>query len=223
MYAWVALCEVVCAGSLFGRSPTARTSIGSYGSPPTPGMAAAAAATAADSPSAEPPHAVDALVVPHMPPSLAALGPPDCTIRGAGFELHAHSAVLRQRCPVTQAQFASGMRDANARTVTLPPHFAEAPIRAALQYMYTDEAPLDEDTALPTLAAAVYFNMAHLAALCCGFIISHLRSQVRCAPPEPGLRVCEPAVCIVLFLLRNTFRAGGCARAAGAFRASEPC
>eukprot|EP00892_Ulva_mutabilis_P011656 jgi/Ulvmu1/8863/UM049_0045.1 len=165
--------------SLFGRSPTGRTSIGSYGSPPTPGMASAAAAPGTSPPDATPiPFAFATGALPPAAPALAsALGPPDCTVRGAGFELPAHSAVLRARCPVTHAQFSSGMRDANARTVTLPPHFAEAPIRVALEYMYTDAAALNEDTALPTLAAAVYLNMSHLVALCSKYIIAHLRSQ----------------------------------------------
>ena len=64
-----------------------------------------------------------------------ALGPTDCTVRGAGFALPVHSSVLQARCPVMHAQFTSGMRDADAREVTLPPHFTEAPVRATLDYM----------------------------------------------------------------------------------------
>lgn len=42
---------------------------------------------------------------------------------------------------------------------------------------YSDKVSLDEDTALPTLAVAVYLNMSHLVALVSHFIIAHLREQ----------------------------------------------
>jgi hypothetical protein len=107
----------------------------------------------------------------------SALGTPDCTVRGAGFSLPAHSSVLQARCPMMHAQFTSGMRDADAREVSLPAHFEEAPVRIALEYMYSDRVALDEDTALPTLAVAVYLNMSHLVALVSQYIVAHLREQ----------------------------------------------
>jgi hypothetical protein len=36
---------------------------------------------------------------------------------------------------------------------------------------------LDEDTALPTLALAVYLNMSHLVSLVSHYIVAHLRAQ----------------------------------------------
>jgi BTB/POZ domain len=56
---------------------------------------------------------------------------------------------------VLRAQFGSGMRDSDARAVTLPPEFSEPAVRACLDYLYTDAADVTEDTALPTLSCAV--------------------------------------------------------------------
>lgn len=42
---------------------------------------------------------------------------------------------------------------------------------------YSDKVSLNEDTALPTLAVAVYLNMSHLVALVSQFIVAHLREQ----------------------------------------------
>lgn len=127
------LTSMLYAGSLMGRA-----SLSSSGSPPTFTPCLSLPRTSSPgSPSALPtlpPY------VTHGSPNPAglahALGPADCTVRGADFSLPVHSSVLQARCPVMHAQFTSGMRDADAREVTLPLHFTEAPVRAVLDYMY---------------------------------------------------------------------------------------
>ena len=60
--------------------------------------------------------------------------------------------VVQARCPITRAQFGSGMRDCDARAVTLPPEFTEPAARACLDYLYTDTADVTE----------VRFNSSHV-------------------------------------------------------------
>lgn len=114
-----------------------RTSLSSSGSPPT--FTSCLSLPRNSSP-------VSPSVLPTLPPYVThgapnpvalahSLGPADCTVQGADFALPVHSSVLQARCPVMHAQFTSGMRDADAREVSLPPHFAEAPVRATLDYM----------------------------------------------------------------------------------------
>jgi hypothetical protein len=169
------------AGSLSSRFSTGRTSVSSAGSPPTSSMLGGLPPRASPRPHTYfHPHPFPPK--PALPSSRydveSCLGSPDCTVRGAGFKLSAHSAVLKARCPIMRAQFDSGMRDSDAREIALPPNFGEASVRLCLDYLYSDVADVDEETALPTLAVAIYFSIPHLVSLCSSFITAHLCSQV---------------------------------------------
>lgn len=132
-----------------------RTSLSSSGSPPTftPCLSLPRNSSPV-SPSALPTLPPYVTHGPPNPVALAhALGPADCNVRGDGFNLPAHSSVLQARCPVMHAQFKSGMRDADAREVTLPPHFAEAPVRATLDYMCAPTPTTSRGCAIPLTPA----------------------------------------------------------------------
>ena len=82
---------------------------------------------------------------------------------------------VQARCPITRAQFGSGMRDCDARAVTLPPEFTEPAARACLDYLYNDTADVTEVRALFRPASSGYlpgFKMCQLqcwtlACVCC--------------------------------------------------------
>jgi protein-L-isoaspartate(D-aspartate) O-methyltransferase len=135
------------------------------GLPPSPSAAAAAGGPAAGRPCGLAPEV---------------LGPPDCVLVGAGWELAAHSAVLRQRCDHFRARAGSGMRDAALDRVPVPSHFSRAALEALLRYLYADEAaPGDCHEASALLHVAQYYGVQRLGALCEVELARALRSAAR--------------------------------------------
>lgn len=106
---------------------------------------------------------------------------PDCVLKGAGFEIPAHSVALRHRCDHFRARYESGMKDASLAIINVPDHFSnKRAMECLLQYVYYDcTTEMDPYLAVDVLHLAQFYGIQRLAQLCEGILAKMIRAGQR--------------------------------------------
>lgn len=87
--------------------------------------------------------------------------------------VHAHRAILAQRCEHFAAMFRSGMRESVERTIAIP-SISKTVFLLLLEYIYTDSVKIDVEHAIDLYIAADLYHLERLREMCCTVVKRNL-------------------------------------------------
>jgi RCC1 and BTB domain-containing protein len=90
--------------------------------------------------------------------------------------VHAHRAILAQRCEHFAAMFRSGMRESVERMVPIP-DISRSVFMLLLEYIYTDSVKIDVENAVELYIAADIYNLERLRDMCCNVVRRNLNAE----------------------------------------------
>lgn len=90
--------------------------------------------------------------------------------------VHAHRAILAQRCEHFAAMFRSGMRESVERMVPIP-EMSRSVFLLLLEYIYTDTVKIDVENAIELYIASDLYNLERLREMCCTVVRRNLNAE----------------------------------------------
>jgi RCC1 and BTB domain-containing protein len=117
----------------------------------------------------------------------------DVTFIIEGEGVHAHRAILAQRCEHFAAMFRSGMRESVERTITIP-NVSKQVFLLLLEYLYTDSVKIDVEYAIDLYITSDLYRLERLRDMCCTVVRRNLSAE----NAGPLLQLASEAHCQVL-------------------------
>lgn len=90
--------------------------------------------------------------------------------------VHAHRAILAQRCDHFAAMFRSGMRESVERMVPIP-DISRPVFILLLEYIYTDSVKIDVENAIELYIASDIYRLERLRDMCCTVVRRNLNAE----------------------------------------------
>ena len=90
--------------------------------------------------------------------------------------IHAHRAILAQRCEHFAAMFRSGMRESIERTIPIPT-ISRQVFLLLLEYIYTDSVKVELEHAIDLYIASDLYQMERLRDMCCTVVRRNLNAE----------------------------------------------
>lgn len=100
----------------------------------------------------------------------------DVTFMVEDQPIHAHRAILAQRCEHFAAMFRSGMRESVERRVPIPA-ISHAVFLLLLEYIYTDTVKIEVENAVELYIAADLYQLERLRDMCCTVVRRNLNAS----------------------------------------------
>ncbi|GKY95712.1 hypothetical protein MPSEU_000532000 [Mayamaea pseudoterrestris] len=93
-----------------------------------------------------------------------------------GEQVHAHRAILTQRCEHFAAMFRSGMRESSERTIALP-NMSKRIFLLLMEYIYTDTVKIQLDNAIDLYIMSDLYRLDRLRDMCGTFVRRNLNAD----------------------------------------------
>lgn len=90
--------------------------------------------------------------------------------------IHAHRAILAQRCDHFAAMFRSGMRESVERTIPIPDTSRQV-FLLLLEYLYTDSVKIDVEHSIGLYITADIYQLDRLREMCCTVVRRNLNPE----------------------------------------------
>jgi len=117
----------------------------------------------------------------------------DITFMVENAPVHAHRAILAQRCEHFAAMFRSGMRESVERVITIP-NMSKHVFLLLMEYIYTDAVKIEVEDAIELYIAADLYHLERLRDMCCTVV----RRNMTAENSGPLLQSASEAHCQVL-------------------------
>jgi len=100
----------------------------------------------------------------------------DVTFMVENQPIHAHRAILAQRCEHFAAMFRSGMRESVEKMVSIP-DISRQVFLMLLEYLYTDSVKIDVENAIELYIASDIYQLERLRDMCCTVVKRNLNAE----------------------------------------------
>lgn len=90
----------------------------------------------------------------------------DLCFRLNNTRFYVHRSIVGGRCEFFDAQFKSGMKDANAKEIDVIPQSEPSSFQGFLRYLYLDQVDITPENVIDLLELASFYQVKHLLGLC---------------------------------------------------------